>query len=91
VLNQFVVETNKQTVGVSVRVPGGFRFFYSDPRFSVLDGQIFRRVRQLARTVGELAQKKGVGRTDQASSEELAFTEDKALSRVPVIRASSER
>jgi hypothetical protein len=32
-LDQFVVETNKETVGVAVRVPGGFRFFYSDPRF----------------------------------------------------------
>ena len=72
-LNQFVVETNKETVGIAVRVPGGFRFFYSDPRFSVLDVRIFRRVRQLARTVGELAQTKGVGRIDRKSSEKLAF------------------
>lgn len=72
-LNQFVVETNKETVGVAVRVLGGFRFFYSDPRFRGLDGQVFRRAKQLARTVGELAQKKGVGRMDEASSEKLAF------------------
>ena len=71
--NQFVVETNKETVGVAVRVPGGFRFFYSDPRFRGLDGRIFRRAKLLARTVGELAQKKGVGRIDEASSEKLAF------------------
>ena len=71
--NQFVVETNKETVGVAVRVPGGFRFFYSDPRFRGLDGQVFRRAKQLARTVGELAQKKGVGRIVEASSEKLAF------------------
>ncbi|MBV1692140.1 hypothetical protein KRR38_31855 [Novosphingobium sp. G106] len=73
VLNQFVVEANKETVGVAVRVPGGFRFFYSDPRFSGLDGQIFRRGKQLARTVGKLAQKKGVGRLDEAFCEKLAF------------------
>lgn len=72
-LNEFVVETNKETVGIAVRVPGGYRFFYSDPRFSGLDGRIFRRVRQLARTIGELAQKKGIGRIDQASSEKLAL------------------
>ena len=72
-LNQFVVETNKETVGIAVRVPGGFRFFYSVPRFRGLGGQIFRRAKLLARTVGELAQKKGVGRFDEASSEKLAF------------------
>ncbi len=71
--NQFVVEANKETVGVAVRVPGGFRFFYSDPRFRGLDGRIFPRARQLARTVGELAQKKGVGRIGEASSEKLAL------------------
>lgn len=72
-LNQFVVEMNRATVGVAVRVPGGYRFFYSDPRFRGLDGRIFRRSRQLARAVGELAQEKGVGRIDEASSEKLAF------------------
>ena len=72
-MNQFVVETNKKTVGIAVRVPGGFRFFYSDPRFRGLDGRIFRRAKQLARTVGELAQKKGVGPIDEAPSEKLAF------------------
>ena len=73
-LDQFVVETNQETVGVAVRVPGGFRFFYSDPRFSGLDGRIFRRARQLAQTVGKLAQKKGVGRNDRRSFGTPAFT-----------------
>lgn len=53
----FVVETNKITAGVALRVPGGFRFFCSDPLFRALDGQVFRRARNLARKVGELARK----------------------------------
>lgn len=72
-LDQFVVETNRETVGIAVRVPGGFRFFYSDPRLMGLDGQTFTRVRHLARTVGELAQKKGIGRTRQTASDKLSF------------------
>ncbi|CCW17244.1 hypothetical protein EBBID32_15830 [Sphingobium indicum BiD32] len=58
-LNHFVVEANKITAGVAVRIPGGFRFFHSDPRFRRLDGQIFRKARTLARKVRELAQSLG--------------------------------
>ncbi|MCW1432463.1 hypothetical protein [Novosphingobium sp. JCM 18896] len=54
-MDHFVVEANKAVVGVAVRVAGGFRFFYSDPRFRALDGQVFRRARALAHTVGEMA------------------------------------
>ena len=67
-LDKFVVEANRETVGIAVRVPGGFRFFYSDPRFSGLDDRTFTRARQLAHTVGELAQKKGVGGSDRTAS-----------------------
>jgi hypothetical protein len=72
VSDSFVVETNKMTVGVAVRVPGGFRFFYSDPQFRVLDDQIFRRARNLARTVGELARKHR-SRGGHAPGERAAF------------------
>lgn len=55
VLDQFVVEAGRATVGVAVRVAGGFRFFYSDPRFRVLDGQVFRRTKNLQCKVRQLA------------------------------------
>jgi hypothetical protein len=55
VSDHFVVEANKITAGVAVRVPGGFRFFYSDPRFRRLDGQIFRKARTLVGRVRDLA------------------------------------
>ncbi|MDE8652783.1 hypothetical protein [Novosphingobium album (ex Liu et al. 2023)] len=57
----FIVEANKITAGVAVRVPGGFRFFHSDPRFQRLDGEVFRKARTLARKVRELAQAFGRG------------------------------
>lgn len=62
--DHFVVEANRITAGVAVRVPGGFRFFYSDPRFRRLDGQIFRKARTLARKVRELAS--ALGRAGQS-------------------------
>jgi hypothetical protein len=58
VSDHFVVEANKRTVGVAVRVPGGFRFFFSDPQFRSLDGQTFRRARTLTRKVAELARRR---------------------------------
>lgn len=68
-MDHFVVEAGRTAVGVAVRVPGGYRFFYSDPRFRILDGQVFRRVRNLAHKVGELAQKlTKAGRSQAAGS-----------------------
>lgn len=55
VLDHFVVEAGSTTVGVAVRVAGGFRFFYSDPRFRVIDGQVFRRTKTLQCKVRQLA------------------------------------
>lgn len=54
--DQFVVETERITAGVAVRVPGGFRFFHSDARFSRFEGQTFRSAQALSRSVRELAQ-----------------------------------
>jgi hypothetical protein len=56
-MDHFVVEADRAAVGVAIRVPGGFRFFHSDPRFRKLDGQVFRRARTLASKVRELAGK----------------------------------
>jgi hypothetical protein len=54
----FIVEFDKQTVGVAVRVPGGFRFFHSDPRFLPIEGQVFRRARGLTQRVAELVRRR---------------------------------
>lgn len=54
-LDHFVIEANKITAGVAIRVPGGFRFFHSDPRFRKLEDQIYRKARVLARRAREIA------------------------------------
>lgn len=47
----FVVEADHAAVGVAMRVPGGFRFVYSDPRYRTLDGRVFPRARALFREI----------------------------------------
>jgi len=55
VLERFVVAAGRKTVGVAVRVRGGYRFFCSDPQFQSIDSRIYPRARALARHVAELA------------------------------------
>jgi hypothetical protein len=43
------VEFDRRTVGIAVRVPGGFMFFASSPLFEELDGRLFPRARALER------------------------------------------
>ncbi|NIJ15305.1 hypothetical protein [Sphingobium vermicomposti] len=47
----FVVEADHAAVGVAMRVPGGFRFVYSNPQYRALEGRIFPRARALAGAV----------------------------------------
>jgi hypothetical protein len=49
VSQRFSVEFDRSTVGIAVRVPGGFVFYASDPRFEAMDGRIFRRARAIER------------------------------------------
>lgn len=51
---RYAVEFGHQVVGVACRVPGGFMFISSDPRFDRLDGEMFPRARALARRLGEM-------------------------------------
>jgi hypothetical protein len=46
---RFAVEYDRRTVGIAVRVPGGFMFYASDQRFEAMDGQLFRRARAIER------------------------------------------
>lgn len=54
-MDRFVVEAEKKVVGIAMRVPGGFRFFCSDPDFHSLDRKIFRRANGLVNRVAEFA------------------------------------
>ena len=54
---RFAVEFDRRTVGIAVRVPGGFMFFSSSERFDQLDGRLFRRARTLARELAKVARK----------------------------------
>jgi hypothetical protein len=53
VSDRFVVEVDKQVVGIGVQVDGGFKFFSSDLRFNELEGKVFTRARSLAHEVTE--------------------------------------
>lgn len=52
---RFAVEFDRRTVGIAVRVPGGFMFFSSNDRFDQLDGRLFRRARALERELRKVA------------------------------------
>jgi hypothetical protein len=47
------------TVGIAVRVPGGFMFFASADEFNELDGRLFRRARAIERQLQKVARAKG--------------------------------
>ena len=53
---RFAVEFDRRTVGVAVRVPGGFMFFSSmGGAFEPLDGRTFPRVRAMERALEKTA------------------------------------
>ena len=55
---RFAVEFDRRTVGIAVRVPGGFMFFSSSDHFNDLDGRVFRRVRAMERELRKVARTK---------------------------------
>ena len=55
---RFAVEFDRRTVGIDVRVPGGFMFYASDNRFAEMDGRLFRRARAIERDLKKVNQKK---------------------------------
>jgi len=56
--DRFVVEANRKVVGIGVRVPGGFRFFSSDPAYLPLEGRTFAKARNLASKVAQFAKER---------------------------------
>ena len=54
---RFAVEFDRRTVGIAVRVPGGFMFYASDDRFEPMDGRLFRRARAIERELKRVARR----------------------------------
>jgi hypothetical protein len=52
---RFAVEFERRTVGIAVRVPGGFMFFASGDQFEEIDGRLFPRARALERELKKVA------------------------------------
>ncbi len=64
---RFVVEAERRPVGVAVRVPGGFKFFSSDPDYLEIEGETFPRAKTMARRVAEIARtRRGMSNEEQA-------------------------
>ena len=55
---RFAVEFDRRTVGLAVRVPGGFMFFASDERFGEMDGRLFNRARAIERELKKAVRRK---------------------------------
>jgi hypothetical protein len=54
VSDRFVVEAERQIVGIAVRAPGGYKFFSTDADYDRLEGQTFARARVLANAIARL-------------------------------------
>lgn len=55
ITQRFSVEFERRTVGIAVRVPGGFIFYASDRRFNEMDGRAFPRARVIERQLKRVA------------------------------------
>lgn len=53
--DRFSVEFDRRTVGIAVRVPGGFMFFASNEDFEEIDGRVFPRARAIERQLRKVA------------------------------------
>ena len=58
ITQRFAVEFDRRTVGIAVRVGGGFIFYASDDAFREMDGRIFPRARAIERELKRCARKK---------------------------------
>lgn len=58
ITQRFAVEFDRRTVGIAVRVPGGFMFYASDDRFNEMDGQVFPRARTIERQLKRVAKRR---------------------------------
>jgi hypothetical protein len=49
------VQFDRNTVGIAVRIAGGFIFYASDRDFDAMDGRIFARARAIERELEKVA------------------------------------
>lgn len=56
-MQRFAVELKRRTVGIAVRLAGGFVFYSSDKAFEELDGRTFARARQIERQLEKIAKR----------------------------------
>jgi hypothetical protein len=57
-IQRFAVEYDRRTVGIAVRVPGGFMFYASDDKFAEMDGCLFPRARSIERHLKKVARRR---------------------------------
>ncbi|MCL6678363.1 hypothetical protein LZ519_03395 [Sphingomonas sp. RG327] len=69
---RFSVEFERRTVGIAVRVPGGFVFYASDSRFEGLDGKTFPRARTIERELAKFAKQQKPARQTLQQSPAMA-------------------
>jgi hypothetical protein len=55
---RFAVEFDRRTVGIAVRVPGGFMFYASHDDFDEMDGRLFPRARAIERQLRKVARRR---------------------------------
>ena len=58
ITQRFAVEFDRRTVGIAVRVAGGFMFYASDDRFGEMDGRMFKRARAIERQLTRVGKRK---------------------------------
>jgi hypothetical protein len=51
----YIIEINSQPAGIVVRDRSGYRFFAASPRFSRMEGQVFRSAREAERAAAQLS------------------------------------
>lgn len=57
-MQRFAVEFKRRTVGVAVRLAGGFVFFASDEDFEEMDGRTFPKARAIERQLRKVAKRR---------------------------------
>jgi hypothetical protein len=57
-MQRFAVELERRTVGIAVRLGGGFVFYASDRDFEEMDGQTFARARAIERQLKKIAKRR---------------------------------
>lgn len=65
-MQRFAVELKRRTVGIAVRLAGGFVFYSSQKAFQELDGRTFARARDIERRLMEIAKRQEQRRRFQA-------------------------